>query len=70
MPTTTLPTDVTTDVTTTQNSTCSAPVDQLGVLGAMVGLLVILLALTATGLVWTCYIVKKRGKIIEQLNSR
>ena len=41
-----------------------------GLLGAMAGLLVALLALTNIALVWTCYIMKKRGKIIEHLKAR
>ena len=40
-----------------------------GILGAMVGLLVVLLALTNIGWVWTCYM-NRRRKIIEQLNAR
>ena len=42
----------------------------VGSLGAMVGLLVVLVVLMAIGWVWTCYIMNRRGKIIEQLNAR
>ena len=54
--------------------TTSPPIDEssaiAGLLGTMVGLLVVLLALTNVGWMWTCYITKNRGKIIEHLNAR
>ena len=46
------------------------PTDSTTAMGAIVGLLVILVALLTISLVWTCCILKKRGQDLKKLEAR
>ena len=67
-PTTLIQTSATdTMVTTQQMSNCKCPAsgntESIG-LGILVGLLVVLLAIVTMGWMWTCWIMRKRARII------